>query len=1259
MKKAESESISGLHSKLPKEKPGLLLKLGWTAIIICFAISIMDLTGWIAGISWLTSMGSGWPPMKPNVAICFVFVSAALAVLLSGRSALIKTAFPAFTGVFLLLLSSITVIISISDRTAPHEIFFRSFALLSLFFSPDERMSVLTALVFFITGIVLILLSSGKQNAANAAHIIILPVAVAVYIIPLGYILDIYRENNFLSNPVALNTGLASWAMCIAVFAVERKSWLMKVLTGKNVGGVMARKLLPWILILPLAIDWLIVRADEAKTFNIETGQLLADIAYTFCFIILVWFTAKSINKADQKRRIIAEALKKSHEELEEKVRKRTSELSDLNKALDNEIRGRIKTEELLKSERTKINNILEIIPAYIILLTPDHHVLYSNRNFRERFGISNGKRCFEFLFNRTEPCEVCETYKTFREGKPLKWEWTGPDKRIYSVYDFPYTDDDNSPLVMEMGIDITELKKAEANMVALNAELEERVRKRTSELSSANERLSILSRTSGQLLASDKPWKIISSLCTDVMKILDCQVFFNYLITEKSDRLHLNCYSGITDQEAGKIEWLEYDDSVNGCVRGDGTGIIAENIPGTNDTMPGFVKSFGIRAYACHPLFSDNKVTGTLAFGTSTRNSFTSDDLSLMKTVADQVAVAITRVKNENLLRKSEERYRKLMECSPSACLVTRNDSIELLNSAAQKLLGISSQEEAVGTSPMNYFHPDYHHIIRERMARIVKGENIPMIEERIIRADGSLRDIEVISVGIDDADGPAFQVIMNDITERKQSEEELIDTKNYLENLINYANAPIIVWDQKNRIRVFNRAFERLTGYKASEVEGKKLNILFPENSMKQSLRMIRNALTRNMETIEIPILTKENDIRTVLWNSARVFDNKSKSISTIAQGYDITEKIKAEEDLKDSRERLEIALENGKTGIWEWDIGRDYFWIDGRMEKILGVRHSYFQNNFASFEKCIHEEDQAHFRNAVDSAIKKDMPLDTLFRISHKKGEINYISTKALVKKENGNPVKMSGVCFDISEMKKGAESALFQLNEDLLRSNKELEQFAYVASHDLQEPLRMVSGFTQLLLRRYEGKLDQDAQDFIGYAVDGAARMQVLINDLLDYSRIGIKGRAFSRVDMQSVLGKAIYNLKLKIEEKNALVTNDDLPEINADEGQMVQLLQNLIGNAIKFCNSSPIIHISAAEKEDHFLFSVRDNGIGIESQYFSRIFQIFQRLHPRDVYGGTGIGLAICKRITERHCGKIWVESVPGEGSEFFFTIKKM
>jgi light-regulated signal transduction histidine kinase (bacteriophytochrome) len=227
-------------------------------------------------------------------------------------------------------------------------------------------------------------------------------------------------------------------------------------------------------------------------------------------------------------------------------------------------------------------------------------------------------------------------------------------------------------------------------------------------------------------------------------------------------------------------------------------------------------------------------------------------------------------------------------------------------------------------------------------------------------------------------------------------------------------------------------------------------------------------------------------------------------------------------------------------------------------------------------------------------------------------------------------------------------------------ELIIANKELEQFAYVASHDLQEPLRMVASYTQLLERRYKDKLDQDANDFIQYAVDGANRMQKLINDLLDYSRTTSRGKDFTKVDISQVLGQTISNLQQLIIENNALITNEDLPELKADESQIIRVFQNLIENAIKFKKKSemPKIHISCKEKNEFYEFAVRDNGIGIDMQFHDRVFTIFQRLHSKEEYPGTGIGLSICKRIIERHEGKIWFESKENEGTTFYFTLKK-
>ncbi len=281
-------------------------------------------------------------------------------------------------------------------------------------------------------------------------------------------------------------------------------------------------------------------------------------------------------------------------------------------------------------------------------------------------------------------------------------------------------------------------------------------------------------------------------------------------------------------------------------------------------------------------------------------------------------------------------------------------------------------------------------------------------------------------------------------------------------------------------------------------------------------------------------------------------------------------------------------------------------------------------------------------------------RDYPLE----LRHCGGRVTPVLYNAAVyRDESGQAIGVFAAARDITEQKR-AQDEVRRYTEDLRRSNQELEHFAYVASHDLQEPLRVVSSFSQLLARRYEGKLGGDADEFIAFVVDGAKRMQILINDLLAYSRVGTRGRELAPVACQAALDAARENLELAVAESGAVITHDPLPTVKADPMQLTQVFQNLISNAIRFRRpqTPPRIHVSAERQDSLWRLSVRDNGIGIEPQYFDRIFIIFQRLHDREQYPGTGIGLAICKKIVERHGGSMWVESEPGAGSTFHFTL---
>ena len=289
-------------------------------------------------------------------------------------------------------------------------------------------------------------------------------------------------------------------------------------------------------------------------------------------------------------------------------------------------------------------------------------------------------------------------------------------------------------------------------------------------------------------------------------------------------------------------------------------------------------------------------------------------------------------------------------------------------------------------------------------------------------------------------------------------------------------------------------------------------------------------------------------------------------------------------------------------------------------------------------------------------TEAAMRKSLrqgPLETEFRTVWPDGTVRWLAARGVVFKDGGGkPLRLVGVNIDITERRK-AEEDVERLLSELERSNKELEQFAYVASHDLQEPLRMIASYVQLLEQKYKGKLDEKADKYIYFAVDGALRMQKLIEDLLTYSRVTTRGAPFGSVDTNRAFTHAVRDLTAAIEESHAVSRRIGLPTVTGDEAQFSELFQNLIGNAIKFRrpNTAPLVHVSAKKDKKEWLFSVRDNGIGMEPKYFDRIFQIFQRLHTRAEYPGTGIGLALCKRIVERHGGRIRVESAPGRGND--------
>lgn len=376
-----------------------------------------------------------------------------------------------------------------------------------------------------------------------------------------------------------------------------------------------------------------------------------------------------------------------------------------------------------------------------------------------------------------------------------------------------------------------------------------------------------------------------------------------------------------------------------------------------------------------------------------------------------------------------------------------------------------------------------------------------------------------------------------------------------------------------------------------------------------------------------------------------------------------YKLEKKLKKQADLLNlTHDAIIVHDMHDKITFWNRGAEERYGWYE---EEVLGrVTHDLLKTEFPDSleETCEQFLCKGYWEGELIHT-KRD-------------GEKIIVSSRwALQKDENDIPIGFMEINSDITERKNAEKSLMEAHNElelkvhertaklnilvdELKRSNEELKQFAYVTSHDLQEPLRTIASFTQLLKRRYENKLDEDADEFIDFIVSGADRMQTMIKALLDYSRVNTMGKEFEPYNFEEILDQTLRSLKIAIDESNAVIIRDPLPTMKVDDKQMIQLFQNLISNAIKFrkLDERMKIYISCEKVSNNYLFSVSDNGIGMELQFKDRIFEVFQRLHTRDEYSGTGIGLAICKKIVERHGGQIWVESSFGKGSTFYFTI---
>jgi PAS domain S-box-containing protein len=636
--------------------------------------------------------------------------------------------------------------------------------------------------------------------------------------------------------------------------------------------------------------------------------------------------------------------------------------------------------------------------------------------------------------------------------------------------------------------------------------------------------------------------------------------------------------------------------------------------------------------------------------------------------------------------------RYRDIVEKIPAATYITALDGKQTTLYASpqvERMVGFTAEEWVTDSGLwLKRLHPDDRDRARAALKHAFETHQPLTYEYRIITRDDRVIWVHDEVVIIQPKDGtPGFMLgVVIDITAQKRAEETIAASEEIFRRLVENIPIGFATINSNMEVTWVNTQMQRWFPL----VDSKRASICYQVFNNPPRLTICANCPTRLVfsdgQVHEAFTDSKAgDDTRHYRAVSIPLHDKKGDITAAIEMVEDITERLHLEADLRQHKENLEqlvhqrtAELASANAALHEEIAARIHTeQVLAESEKNLralldAVQESAYLLNIDGTLLALNETLARQFGKTVDELIGKKLfdyvPkeiinsgtkfIEQMMRTGKPARFEEKISGRVLdstfypVVDNTGQVTRLAVMSFDITERKEAEEA--------LERSNTELEQFAYVASHDLQEPLRMVISYLKLLERRYKNKLGTDADDFIGYAVDGARRMQRLINDLLAYSRVGTHGRKFEAVDCNHVLEQVLFQLKVSIDDNQATITCDPLPVVYGDEIQLLQLFQNLLGNAIKFRKETPpCIAVAVKQEDGQWVFSVKDDGIGLDPNQTERIFALFQRLHGWDEYTGTGIGLAIAKKVVERHGGRIWVESQVGTGATFFFTIPIM
>jgi len=700
----------------------------------------------------------------------------------------------------------------------------------------------------------------------------------------------------------------------------------------------------------------------------------------------------------------------------------------------------------------------------------------------------------------------------------------------------------------------------------------------------------------------------------------------------------------------------------------------------------------------------------------------FLKEERDLINAIAERLGRIIERLRAEEQLRQSEVRWRIVSQMVSDYAYgfrVTEEGSLvgEWVTDAFQNITGYGFQELSTGDSWAALVHPQDRARFADYMARLVAGQG-GELEYRIITKWGQVRWLH--TQDRPEWDGTQERVVyvfgaVQDVTERRQADRALRESEERLNLALRGADLGLWDWNVQTGRTIFNERWAEMLGYTLDEIPNDVSaweELIHPDD-----VEQVRASLGAHLEG-ETPAYESEHRLKTRDGGWAWVLDRgkvlerdrDNRPLRMVGTHLDITERKQAEmalhialEQSRQSRREVAALLEAARAVLEYQDFrpaARTVFDVckhllgatagyvallseDGAENELLfldagglpctvdpelpmpirGLRaetyrsgRALFENDFAGSEWMdFMPEGHARLENVLFAPLEIEGRVVGLLGIANKPGD--FTEHDAQLSHAFG---KLAAVALRNSrtlQSLRASEATSMERAEDLARSNQELEQFAYAISHDLQEPLRMVSGFLKLLVQHCEDGLDDKSREFVEFALDGAERMRTMIRGLLDLSRVTTHGREFTAVDPGAVLERTLQVLQISMEDSGATVTYGPLPVVMGDDVQLGEVFQNLVGNALKFHSPEPPrVHVSAERQGDFWRFSVQDNGIGLDPAQAERIFVVFQRLHPRDEYPGIGMGLSICKKIVERHGGRIGVESEPGKGSRFFFTI---